>query len=94
MIFMNIGTCGVGKSTFINNLYRKILAREGKESACTTETKIYKYKRNPICIYDIPGIEDDQNEKINLYFLLIFSISLRLDCVVSSITDNFSLFDP
>ena len=29
-----------------------------------------------------------------VYFLLIFSISLRFDCLDSSISDNFSLFDP
>ena len=31
MIFMSIGTCGVGKSTFINTLYREKVAREGRK---------------------------------------------------------------
>ena len=75
MNFMVIGPSGVGKSTLINALLQKDLAKEGCGKVCTSQIRRYERKNMPfINLFDTIGaelgkkytLEDVQNDTLNL----------------------------
>ena len=53
------GRAGVGKSSFINQLLQKKVAKEGEGLSVTHKISKYVNKKYHIKLYDTPGFEDD-----------------------------------
>lgn len=58
-----IGSTGVGKSTFINSLVGKEVAKTGVTAPVTTEITGYSIEHTHTTIYDSPGIEVDEKKR-------------------------------
>jgi predicted GTPase len=57
-----IGKTGVGKSTLINSVFDKDIAKIGTGRPITQEIQQYTKDDCPITIYDTPGLELNQNQ--------------------------------
>ncbi len=58
-----IGSTGVGKSTFINSLVGKEVAKTGVTAPVTTKITGYSIEHTHTTIYDSPGIEVDEKKR-------------------------------
>ena len=99
MNFMIIGASGIGKSTLINALLGKYLAKEGLGGVCTTEIRKYESKEYPfLCLYDSVGaelgknhtLEDIQNETINVIVKQLNNPdpNQHIHCIIYCVTFN------
>lgn len=72
------GKTGVGKSTLINAVFRKPLAKTGMGTPVTKQVEKHSDPDVPVTLYDTPGIELGQNaKKVTKDFLRIIKDGLK-----------------
>lgn len=71
---MVLGRAGAGKSTLINSVFRKEIAKTGVGYPVTDRIRKYTIPSVPLCIYDTPGLEMDKSQRMALEVEVIDTI--------------------
>ncbi|MEL6930941.1 MAG: GTPase [Cyanobacteria bacterium J06600_6] len=78
--YLLVGRTGVGKSSFINSVFGRHIAKISRYEACTKMVDYYAYKTmfGDIKLIDTPGLAED-DEECDLNYLRLIRENIELD---------------
>ena len=94
--YLIVGQTGVGKSSFVNAVFGKIVALTGDFKSCTKVVEYYAYgtKYGDICLIDTPGLGEDSTDGDIAYLKMVrdslISKNIKIDVTlyVTPITET------